>query len=406
MGAGIGQVTLARKLSSLRGVRLIVVCYHYLNEVASLADKIIIHDLYDKEGVLEIAKNERIEAVLSDQHDLYLPTVAYVAEHLNLPGNTFEQVMSYCDKNTFRDICDRVGVPVPKHKRIRDASSICFDEIGFPMIVKPADSQSSIGINKIHSEKDYQRLVKKSLSCSRSKTAILEEFVKGRELVSEGLIYEGKYYNIAFGDRRYFCIEDKFIPSQTLFPAIIPLSLKKMICHYESLIAEYVKPNFAIVHSEWLWDKNSNRLVCVESSLRGGGVFISSHLIPLATGLDINNLLIEYSLIGTINIGSFLSNKVNNAAGYVCFYLPKGVIKRVAGKEILEQSKGVIMASLDTLVEGIETQVLEHKGQRLGPILICAKKRRTLEQRIKRCQSLLEVDVEDIAGHILHPIWT
>lgn len=44
-----------------------------------------------------------------------MPTVAYIAEKLELPGNTFAQVMSYCNKNNFRDNCDKLNIPVPKH---------------------------------------------------------------------------------------------------------------------------------------------------------------------------------------------------------------------------------------------------------------------------------------------------
>ncbi len=403
VGAGVGQLSLAQKIAK-RDVELVVVCYHALEEISSLAERVYYHDLFDLEGVLEIARKERIDAVISDQHDLYIPTVAYIAEKMGIPGNTYKQVMAYCDKNSFRDTCEECGVPVPRHIKVSDGTHLA-GKLGFPVMVKPADSQSSVGISKVETESCLAQAIEVAVLNSRTKTAIVEEFFPGRELVSEGIIYRGKYYNLALADRTYFLLPDKFIPSKTLFPANVPGKILSDIIGYESKLAEKIKPSFAIVHTEWLWNEKDNKLACVESALRGGGVFISSHIIPNATGLDINDLLIDFALGKDLIIEEFLSKRKNKASGYVCFYLPKGRIKRIEGVEELRNLAGVDLVYLNNLKIGEHTAEMTHKGQRLGPIIVHAESRDSLEAKILECQKTLDIKVETDSGIVRGPIW-
>lgn len=398
VGGGIGQLHLARKLHD-KGIYFIVVAYNIIDEVRLLANKVIKHDLFDLEGVLAIAKEEKVEAVLSDQHDLFIPTVAYVAEHMNLPGNRYEQVITYCDKNKFRTVCDKVGVPVPKHHDVTN-SSISLSDYGLslPVMVKPADSQSSVGVVRIVDESELQPALSNAISLSRSGSAIIEDFFVGQEIVCEGVIQNGNYYNLEFGDRVYFNLPDKFIPSQTIFPSAIPDDLKQRIIECEKRIALFEQPRFAIVHSEYLWNKDTNEIRCVESALRGGGVFISSHLIPACTGIDINDVLIDFALGKQIDVETIVAQKENKAAAYICFYLPQGAVEKIEGISKLKSRSDVIMVCLDNLKVGNKAEKMEHKGNRLGPILIKANSRKELEEAIISIQNELKVLVRTADG--------
>jgi biotin carboxylase len=190
--------------------------------------------------------------------------------------------------------------------------------------VKPADSQSSIGVKKVHAVADCLNALEDAMAYSKTSEAIVEEFFTGQELVAEGFICKGKYYNIAFGDRHYFNLPDLFIPSQTVFPSLVPDDVKSRIISYEQRMAEYTSPNFAIVHSEYLYNPQTNLLSVVESRLRGGGVYISSHLIPLYSNIDINDMLLDATEGKELNIPSVLQSKKEHASAYVCFYLFEG----------------------------------------------------------------------------------
>lgn len=395
IGAGIGQVFIAKKIKA-RGYYLITVTQKGNYPVIDIADKVYYENVFNKEAVLEIARQEQVDGVISDQNDMMMPVVAYVAEHLGLPGNHTGIVNAYCNKNVFRDNCDKVGIPVPKHCSVSKMEiPETMERVQFPWVVKPADAQSSVGVTKVNNETEYLSAVKYAMDVSKTHTAIVEQFFQGQELVAEGFVYKGKYYNLGFADRKYFDLEGLFIPSQTLFPSIAPQHILDKITTCEEMMAAYVQPDFAIVHSEYLYNSESDEICIVESALRGGGVYISSHLIPLYCGIDINEVLLDCVIGENVDIDTIFSNSFKRASGYVCFYLPEGRVKSIKGFEEVKHLDCVKMLEVSDIIEGMETSKLTHKGQRLGPILVDAENRNQLENFIKDIQRTLEVIVDN-----------
>lgn len=405
VGAGIGQIFLARKIKA-RGHYLVTVTLPGNQPVVEIADKVYFENVFNKEGVLAIAREEKVDAVISDQNDMMMPTVAYVVEHMGLPGNGIQVVHDYCDKNAFRDNCDKVGIPVPKHCSVSEVMvPETMKDVPLPWVVKPADSQSSVGVEKVNTLEEYLAAIKVAIEVSKTHTAIVEEFFKGQELVAEGFIYNGKYYNLGFADRKYFELENLFIPSQTVFPSFVPQNVLDNICECEEKMVALVKPSFAIVHSEYLYNAESGEYRVVESALRGGGVYISSHLVPAYSGIDINDTLIDCILGEKVDIDAILSQCNRQAAGYVCFYLPEGKVQKVEGLDEIKAMPFVMQVFLDDFVEGMETHKLMHKGQRMGPILVKAESREALEAEISKIQSILMAEVVSSEGIINGIIW-
>lgn len=403
IGAGIGQVNIVQ-LAHKMGLYVIVVSPKGNYPAIDTADELFECDIYDRERIVEFAKKNHIDAVISDQNDLMMPTVAYVAEKLGLPGNTFRQVMSYCDKNSFRSICEKVGVPVPPHMAINDDKLIDFP-YALPWIVKPSDSQSNIGISKIGIFAEYQDAAKLALDKSKLGTAIVEKFFEGEEFVCEGFVYQGKYYNLSFGDRQYFA--GTMIPSQTRFPAMLEEDIQHRIIEYEQRITDSIKPSFGIVHSEYLVNKKSKDICIIESAIRGGGVYISSHLIPMAIGVDINTLLLKCALgiVDKEEVECNLSNKKGHSAAYVCFTLPNGIVQSIDGVEKVKNLEYVKMCDVSGVYVGMHTEPMQTKGMRKGPILVEAANRSELKKRIEQIQSLLQITIKDEDGMIKQAIW-
>lgn len=398
IGAGIGQYYLARKIKDC-GHYLITVTLPGNQPVIDIADKVCYHDIFDREGVLAIAREEQIDAVVSDQNDTMMPTVAYIAEHMGLPGNNTQQVNAYCNKNVFCDNCDRLGIPVPRHCSMDKVEMPeVLQDVPFPWVVKPADSQSSIGVAKVDNKEEYLAALKKAIELSKNKSAIVEEFFNGQELVAEGFIFKGVYYNLGFADRKYFALNNLFIPSQTIFPSLAPQSVLEKIEQCESNMAEYIRPDFAIVHSEYLYSPETNEIRVIESALRGGGVYISSHLVPLYSGIDINDALVDCIVGNEVDMEKVMSKRNNKAAGYVCFYLPGGTVSKAQGFEEARRLDFVKMMCVNDLKVGMETPPLTHKGQRLGPIIVTGNDRDNIERNIETLHNTLQILVKGTNG--------
>ena len=401
IGAGIGQVNIV-KLAHSKGCHVTVVSIKGDYPCIPLADEFFECDIYHRDRIVEYAKKNHIDAVLSDQNDLMMPTVAYVAEKLSLPGNTFEQQLSYTDKNKFRTICDKLSIPVPKHIAVNSISLPVEFNAPLPWIIKPADSQSSIGITKISFLSEYWDAIKLALSKSKKHEAIVEEFFVGTEFVCEGFIYKGKYYNLMFGDRRYF--DGTLLPCQTLFPTnILQLSIQNKIIECETKIASEINPSFGIVHSEYLVNLETGDFRIIDTALRGGGVYISSHLVPLTTGIDINHVLLDCALGEEVNLVDVISKREENASAYVCFNLPEGIIQSVRGIDEIKAIPNVDFFDHDNLAVGTYTGKMEVKGNRKGPIIVHASDRDQLDSIIAKLKETLVISVSrsDVGSEII-----
>lgn len=405
IGAGIGQVNIIKQAKA-RGLWVIVVSGEVNYPGLDLADEVLYVDIYDRDTIVEYARKEEIDAVTSDQNDLMMPTVAYVAEKLGLPGNTFDQAIAYSNKNIFRYNCEELEIPVPRYTAVEDVSfPDSLKDVSFPWIVKPEDSQSSIGVTKVNSEKELSKALELALKKSKNSRAIVEEFFFGHEVVCEGFIYKGKYHLLAFADRRYFDLPNMFIPSQTVFPSVVKQSVLDRIVEFETRMADHIKPSFGIVHSEYLINLETEEIRVVESALRGGGVYISSHLIPLTTGIDINKVLLDCALGEESHIEITLNKRKNRAAAYITFYLQEGKITRVKGLEELKKMHFVKKVGTDGIkVDSIVSKIL-HKGMRKGPILVDAENRKQLEEYLEIISNTLEIDIATTTGVAEGVIW-
>jgi biotin carboxylase len=407
IGAGIGQVPLLERAKT-RGLHTIVVSKPGNYPGFALADESCFLDIFDHEAIADFARARGIDAVVSEQNDLTAPTVAFVAERLGLPGNTVDQVNAYCNKSRFRANCDALGIPVPRHVSIAspDCPPPSFADIPFPWMVKPEDSQSSMGVSRIDAPAAFSAAAAHALSHSRYRRAIVEEFFPGREVVCEGFVRRGRYFHLAFGDRKYFALPNLFIPSKTLFPSDLPKTFQKRILDCERKMAAHVGLEFAIIHSEYLIDGHTGEFRAVESAPRGGGVYIASHLIPHVTGIDVTNLVLDLSLGENVDVPALFARKASRAAGYVCFHLPEGRIASVAGREALADNPAVLATYLDDIHLGALVGPMLHKGMRKGPILVGAPDRPTLETRIAEVQSTLSVQVETADGRFEGIHWS
>lgn len=405
IGAGIGQVPLLQKAKA-RGIHVTVVSIPGNYPCFELADDIIYMDIYNRDGIVEEARKREITAVISDQNDLMIPTVAYVSEKLGLPGNKFDTVMTFCNKNRFRDMCDAAGVPCPKHKSVSKETIAAPIKMSFPLMVKPADSQSSIGVKKVRNEQELKEALDFAISKSPTGNAIVEEFFQGREVVCEGFINEGKYYLLQFADRKYFDLPEVLIPSQTLFPSTLKKEFKDRIVECESKLAAYAKPSFAIVHSEYLINEATGEIRVVESALRGGGVYMSSDLVPMATGIDINDVLLRKVLGEEVDVDKVFDQRKENASAYVCFYLNEGTICFVKGVEEVKALPFVREAYINDLQVGQKTGLPTYKGARKGPILVYGSDLEDLDRNLLTVQNTLHAEVKEGNGIISGIHWS
>ena len=396
IGAGAGQVPLIN-LCKQEGLHTYVVSPFGPYPGIELADTHINEDIYHVDALVEKGRELGIDYVISDQSDFAVPLVAYIADKLGVPGNKPEVAQTYSYKSKFRAFCEKNNIPSPKAVEIHNADSLP-EGLRFPVVVKPADSQGSRGISKVESYTDLKQAVLDAMAYSKKGSVVIEEFFKGREVVCEGFAIDGVYYPVAFGDRNYFNLEGKFIPSQTIFPSSISTEIEKRIIANERLITSILNPGFGTVHSEYLVNEETGEFVVVESALRGGGVYIASDLIPLSVGVNLTEILFLAMTGQKEKAIEKLGNRIERASAYICFYLNEGCITSIKGIDKIKSMPYVKKADVENLHIGDDVPFIEHKGMRKGPFIVEANSLSDLTRYIHDIQSAFTVNINGEAG--------
>ena len=123
-------------------------------------------------------------------------------------------------------------------------------------------------------------------------SVIIEEYVKGKEFVVEGLAVNNKFQNLTCGEYNHFNLPDVFSSALTIFPANVDESIiKKIECLNEQIITGFGLNN-GRTHSEFIVD-DDGEVYLIETAARGGGTFYFSDIVPLITGINSEEILMK-----------------------------------------------------------------------------------------------------------------
>lgn len=404
LGASQCQVPLIEQAQKM-GYNVIVVSMDGNYPGFLVADKSYKIDVRNHKEILKVARKENISGIITDQTDIPVLTAAYVAKALGLPGIDIECAQRFTNKYKMRRYCEQIGIPVPQYTQassVNEALALT-QNFQFPLILKPVDSQGSRGVVKVNTRKELEAVFENVIIHSSVQQVIFEEFFKGKEVVIEGFMANNEFTNLIIGDRLYFDLPNMFIPRQTIFPSQVNPELQKKLLKLNAKLIQGFAPKFGITHSEFLINEKTGDVRLVETAIRGGGVFISSDLIPLASTIDVNRpLILLASGEKFIKIDSRQIKQ--RAAAYLCFYLPEGQIQSVHGLQEVQAISGVQKTFLQDIKVGMFTSKITDKTMRQGPILIAGESFNDLQKIIIKVQNTLKIKVSTSKG-IQNIIW-
>lgn len=177
---GSAQQVVAIETAKRLGYYTVLCDYLEDNPGQYSADKFYLVSTTDKEAVLKVAEDEKIDGVIAYASDPAAPTAAYVAEKMKLNTNRYDSVEILCNKGKFRKFLSENGFNTPVSSAYNDTETAVGDieKYTFPIIIKPVDSSGSKGVTVLHSDEGLREAVEYAFSYSRSKNIIIEEFIE------------------------------------------------------------------------------------------------------------------------------------------------------------------------------------------------------------------------------------
>ncbi len=346
----------------------------------------------DIDNVLLAAKTHRIDGIMTLASDIPMRTVAVVARELGLVGISEETALKATNKAIMRETFQTYGVPVPKFYRVKNKDEYLkaidyFKNKQIQCIVKPADNSGSRGVNLISDFTDDESVetsFEYSKQYSRDGEIIVEEYMKGPEVSVETLSVSGKCHIIQITDK-LTTGEPYFVEMGHNEPSMLPRNIQKEIVKIACDAVNAIGIQNGPAHTEIKVTETGPKIV--ELGARLGGDNITSHLVPLSTGVNLVKCCIRVALGEEPDFNT----KLEKASAIRYLEADAGILSSISGIEEAMEIDGVRQISM-VYHEGEQVGEIRNSVDRVGFVIAQGE---TSRQAVEVCeQAIKKIKIE------------
>ncbi len=272
-------------------------------------------DDFDK--TLQIAKKRHVKGIVTAATDKPILMMCNIAKELNLLFPSYESCDTLLDKAKFKEFLKLNNLPHAKGIELKGNYLPNQFDIACPLIVKPVTNSGSRGVIKVENFEKLPEAIAETLKHTKDERYLIEEYIEGDEISVEALVQNGIVHIIQITDKVVseppYNVELAHIqPSKYSY-------LKGEINELLQIIVDKAGLDNCALHPEL--KINNDKITIIEIGPRLGGDFITSDLVPLSTGVNIEKLVIKLATGEALNI------LTKNLAAIVSFFnLPAGSV--------------------------------------------------------------------------------
>lgn len=396
LGAGEGQVPLIQRAKSA-GCYVIVVSPKGNYPGFAYADECVYADISNAERILEVAKQLQIQAIATDQTDVSISSVQYVAQALNFPCIKCDNIDNFRYKSLMRQKCQERGIPTIPYcetSKIEEAF-LFFNSLSLPQaIIKPVDSQGSRGVTRIDSAANLPEAFDLAMKYSNSKQVIIEQFIDGQEIEVDSVVYQDCIKGVLIGDVHNFITTNKYSAYERIYPSQLPSDVQKCICKINAQTINALGMHTGWTHGEYIVS-NSGEVYLLEIGARGGGNYIGSDIVKTMLGVGTDEMALNTALADQ----SFYNDVYlrDNYCAYKCFLLPEGEIDSIKIDWTYLAQSFVLKHNLSGLFVGMKTSKSIDKTSRYT-IVVEADSKEKLRLLLDEIPNYINVKVSTQQG--------
>ncbi len=320
----------------------------------------------DIPAVVEAAKKHRIDGIMTLATDMPMRSVAEVVKEMSLVGISPETALKATNKVEMRRALKKHGVPIPVFYKVSDSKEYecAVSNMRVPFIVKPADSSGSRGIfevQDIHDQNLIQKAYAYCLPFSKCGDVVVEEYMQGPEVSVETLSIDGNCNVIQITDK-LTTGAPHYVEIGHSQPTQLPSEVLSQIACVAKAANQAVGIENGPSHTEIIVTKEGPKIV--EIGARLGGDNITTHLVPLSTGVDMVESCIRIALGEKPDI----TPKYSKGSAIRYFHQHAGVLMNIDGLDAARNIPGVKQISI---VCGTSEQITDivDSGSRIGFVI-------------------------------------
>jgi formate-dependent phosphoribosylglycinamide formyltransferase (GAR transformylase) len=391
LGGTAPHIELLKNLQG-RGYHTLLIDY-YENPIAKeFADEHLQESTLDKDKVLEIAQARQASLVISTCIDQANVTACYVAEKLGLPiPYSFETSLTVTNKVLMKKMMVESGVPTSRFVEVGSSAEFRNHHLKYPLIVKPADSNSSKGVAKAADETELHKVLDTALKISRCHKALVEQYIEGREIGIDCFVQDGEVAILMTKERRK--IVGPLKSAQQIYGCIWPIELSSGAQENIKSISAKIAEAFSLRRTPLMIQAiiNGDQVNVIEFAARFGGGE-SHRIIKLSTQFDAVDAAVN-SFLGFNVVLNHASPQKYYAENFIYAY--QGLFGELQWDEKL-QKDGTIEYIDAYKTKGMAIGPDLTSNNRVGVFTVKSSDKNQLFEKIHR--ALNNVEVFDLEG--------
>lgn len=270
----------------------VITCDYLPHNIAhKYSDEYVDVSIVDKEAVLKVAREKKIDGIMSFAVDPGVITASYVQNEMGLPSfGPYESVCILQNKDRFRAFLTEHGFNVPKAKGFgsMDEALAAKDWYPWPVIVKPTDSAGSKGVSRVDRFEDLKPALEDAFEHSISGRVIVEEFIEkqGCSSDSDSFSLDGGLVFTSFSAQRFDRdATNEYVPAAYSWPSTFTDDQEAYLKSELQRLLTLLHMQTSVYNIETRIGTNGKPYI-MEVSPRGGGNRLSE-MARMGTGVDI-----------------------------------------------------------------------------------------------------------------------
>ena len=395
---GIPQIALINDLKS-RGITTLLADMNEKVAARNYADEFYKVSVLDVDGIRQLAIEQKVDFLITVCADQVLQVVAQVSEELGLPCYIdFATAENVSKKSYMKKIFSENGVPTSRFVVMDSFDEEKIKELRYPIIVKPVDAYSSRGVSKVKNLEELKEAFKVAVGISRTKNAIVEEFVEGDEISVDVYIEDGKAHVLCLTNLYKIGEDGKFVINRSQIPADVTPDIEEQI----ALAAQNIADAFGLKNSPMLIQliSDGKKISVVEFCARTGGG-VKFMMIKKTSGFDVVKAVADLTLGIKPHVG-----EIKKLDGFIVnefVYCKEGTLDRLQGFEEL-LNDGIINDYKQFKAKDFKFGAINGSGDRVAYFSIEANSKEELKAKHRIANEkikALDVDGNDLIRHDL-----
>lgn len=384
VGASVLQLPAIVKAKEM-GLRVAVADYNPKAVGIEFADAFYEASTIDADAVTAAAKDFKANGIMTLATDMPMRSVAAAAQKLGLPSISTETALKATDKGEMIKAFKEHRVESPWFFIVEDEIQFnkILENVDYPCIIKPTDNAGSKGVVLVKKQEEALSAYLYSKENSRHGAVIVEEYLQGSEVSVEIMVLEGQPHVLAVTDK-ITTGPPHFVEMGHSQPSRLPEKDLESIRDLAQRAVAAIGIMSGPAHVEIMLTAKGPKMI--ELGARMGGDCISTHLVPLSTGVDMVKAAIQIALGEKPDIRPTL----NKGSAIRFLEAQSGILSEVKGLEDAEKISGVVEITV-TKGPGDILGEIKSSNDRLGFVIAQGNNAKEALEICEKASSLIRI---------------